>query len=111
MGMSRFPVLWFFAFTFILTVVGQCIHLYIVHRLSGGTTAGTPIAESPVWKWMPYGFYVTNIGPSLVGLLMTFHLYGFQGIRRLILKLSPWSIGRAWPVLAVCLFLPLLVTA
>lgn len=57
---------------------------------------------------MPYGFYVTNAGPSLVGLLMTLYLYGLPGVRRLAVQLTPWSVGRAWPILAVCLFLPLL---
>jgi uncharacterized protein len=105
---SRFPVLWFFVFTFLLTAVGQGVNLYVMHRLSAGIPAGTPIGESPVWRWRPYGFYLTNVGPSLVGLFMTAYLYGFSGLRRLAVKLAPWSVGRAWPVLAVCLFLPLL---
>jgi CAAX protease family protein len=61
-----------------------------------------------VWQWRPYGFYLTNAGPSLVGLLMTLYLYGIPGLRRLVVQLTPWSVGRAWPVLAVCLLLPLL---
>lgn len=109
MRQPRFPVLWFFVFTYALTVVGQGVHLYVVHRLSAGGTAGRPIEDSPVWAWMPYGFYVTNAGPSLVGLLMTLYLYGLPGVRRLAVQLTPWSVGRAWPVLAVCLLLPLLV--
>lgn len=107
MRQPRFPVLWFFVFTYALTIVGQGVHLYVVHRLSAGS-AGMPIKDSPVWAWMPYGFYVTNVGPSLVGLLMTLDLYGLPGVRRLAVQLTPWSVGRAWPVLAVCLLLPLL---
>jgi membrane protease YdiL (CAAX protease family) len=38
---------------------------------------------------------------------MTLFLYGLPGVRRLAFRLSPWSVGRAWPVLAVCLLLPL----
>lgn len=44
----RSPVLWFFVLTFVLTAVGQGIHLYVMHRLSAGTAAGTPIKDSPV---------------------------------------------------------------
>ncbi len=108
MRQPRFPVLWFFVFTFALTGVGQGVNLYVMHRLSAGTAAGTPIGETPAFAWRPYGFYVTNVGPSLVGLLMTLWLYGLPGARRLAVHLTPWSVGRAWPVLAVCLFLPLL---
>ena len=107
MRQPRFPVLWFFVFTYVLTVVGQGINLYVMHRLSAGTAAG-PIEDSPCWAWRPYGFYLTNVGPSLVGLLMTLYLYGLSGVRRLAPQLTPWSVGRAWPVLAICLFLPLL---
>lgn len=108
MRQPRFPLLWFFVFTYALTAVGQGVHLYVVHCLSAGT-AGMPIGDSPVSAWMPYGFYVTNVGPSLVGLLMTLYLYGLPGVRRLAVQLTPWSVGRAWPVLAVCLLLPLVV--
>ena len=109
MRLSSRPVLWFLVFTYALTAVGQGVHLYVVHRLLAGAAAGTPIGDSPVRAWMPYGFYVTNVGPSLVALLMTLYLYGLRGVRRLLLRLAPWSVGRSWPVLAVCLFLPLAV--
>jgi membrane protease YdiL (CAAX protease family) len=79
-----------------------------MQRLSAGTPAGIPIDETPAWAWRTYGFYVTNVGPSLVGLLMTLTLYGLAGVRRLAVQLAPWSVGREWRVLAVCLFLPLL---
>jgi len=105
----RSPVLWFFVFAYALTVVGQGVHLYVVRRLSEGVPAGTPTENAPIWAWMPYGFYVTNGGPSLVGLLMTLYLYGLPGVRRLAVQLTPWTVGRAWPVLAVCLLLPLAV--
>ena len=108
MQQRRFPVLWFFVFTFLLTAVGQGVNLYMMQRLSAGVAAGTPIDQTPVWQWRPYGFYLTNAGPSFVGLLMTVYLDGIAGFRRLAAQLSPWSVGRAWPVLAVCLFLPLL---
>ncbi len=102
------PVLWFFIFTLALTAVGQGVNLCVMHHVSAETLAGTPIEESPAFAWSRYGFYVTNAGPSLVGLLMLGYMYGPSGVRRLGTQLAPWSVGRAWPVLLVCLFLPLL---
>jgi len=43
----------------------------------------------------------------LVGVLMVLCLHGVAGIRRLTSKLRPWLLGQGWPVLAVCLLLPL----
>ncbi len=104
---SNKPVLWFFVLACVLTGVGQCVHLYVSHRLAAGVPGGTPIEESPIMTWMPYAPWVTGTGPSLAGLAMTLWLYGLPGLRRLALQLTPWSVGRAWPVLAVCLLLPL----
>jgi membrane protease YdiL (CAAX protease family) len=107
MRQPRFAVLWFLVFTYALTVVGQGVHLWVVRRLTEGVPAGIPIENTPSRAWMPYGFYITNAGPSLVGLLMTFYLYGLPGVRRLAIQLTPWPVGRAWPVVAICLLLPL----
>ncbi len=109
MQKPRFPVLWFFFFTLALTVVAQVINSYVLHRLSSMTKPGTPIAESPIYAWMPYSFYLINVGPSLVGLIFTFWIYRVPGVRHLGVQLTPWSVGRAWPVLAICVFLPLLI--
>lgn len=110
MRLSRYPVTWFFVLAFALTVVGQGVHLYVVRHLAA-SEPGMPISVSPLSTWLPYGFFITNAGPSLVGLLLTLCLYGLPGIRRLAVQLSPWSAGRGWPILIVCLFLPLLVAA
>ena len=58
-------------------------------------------------SWLHYDDFITNADPSLVGTLLTLFLYGFPGVRRLILQLVPWSLKREWPVLLVCLLLPL----
>jgi len=88
----RSPVLWFFVFTYALQGVGCFVQIFALRRHLH-------------YYWMPYALYV--MGPSLVGLLMTLWLYGRPGIRRLAFQLSPCSVGRTWPVLAVCLLLPL----
>jgi membrane protease YdiL (CAAX protease family) len=107
MRRSRFPVLWFFVFTYVLTGVGQCVHLFVSRHLAAGVAGGTPIQDTPIMTWLRYAPYVTGTGPSFAGLLMTLLLYGLPGVRRLAFQLAPWSAGRAWPVLAVCLLLPL----
>jgi len=94
MRRSLSPVLWFFVITYVIMGVVACLHMPLARHL--GVTA-----------WMRYGPYVTGTGPSVAGLLMTLFLYGLLGVRRLAFQLSPWSVGGTWPVLAVCLLLPL----
>jgi membrane protease YdiL (CAAX protease family) len=98
---------WFFVLAIVLSGVGQCVHLFVADRLAAGVPAGTPIRDTPVMTWLGYAPWVTGTGPSLAGLLMTLWLYGLPGLRRLAVQLAPWSVGRAWPVLAVCLLFPL----
>lgn len=102
MWRSRFPVLWFSVLAYGITGVGMFLNSLAFRRLPGGT----PI-DSHTLPWLPYAPYVLWAGPCLAGLFMTLFLYGRPGVRRLVLRLSPWSIGRAWPVVAVCLLLPL----
>lgn len=45
---SRFPVLWFFILAYVLTALGQCVHLIVSHRLSAGVAEGTPIEETSI---------------------------------------------------------------
>ncbi len=104
---SNKPVVWFFVLACVLSGVGQCVHLYVSHRLAAGVPAGTLISQTPIMTWLRYAPWVTGTGPSLAGLVMTLWLYGLPGLRRLALQLTPWSVGRAWPLLAVCLLFPL----
>jgi uncharacterized protein len=98
----RFPVLWFFVFAYVITGAGMCVNFLAWRHYPGGA----PI-NSQTQPWLPYAPYVLWAGPCLSGLLMTLFLYGLPGFRRLASRLNPWSGGRAWPVLAVCLLLPL----
>jgi len=93
MRRSWSAVLWFFVLAYAITGVGACMNRFVVHRLND--------------PWMPYVAFVLKAGPSLAGLLMTLMLYGLPGIRRLAFQLRPWLLGQGWPVLAVCLLLPL----
>jgi len=102
MRRSCSSVLWFFVFAYAITGVGMCVNFLAFRRLPGGT----PI-NSQTLPWLPYAPYVLWAGPCLSGLLMSLFLYGLPGARRLASRLNPWSVGRAWPVLAVCLLLPL----
>jgi uncharacterized protein len=88
---SRFPVLWFFVLTYAISAMGMCA-LYF-----------SPVGRLPQAMWG----YLTGTGPSLAGLLMIAWQRGLPGIRRIGFQLSPWSVGRAWPIFAVCLLLPL----
>ena len=103
MRRSLSPVLWFFVLAYVITGAGVCVNFYALRG-----PPGAPI-NSQTMPWLPYASYVLWAGPCLSALLMTLFLYGLPGVRRLALQLAPWSVGRAWPVLAVCLLLPLVV--
>ena len=91
---SRFPVLWFFVIAYVLSGVGKCVFDVFVSP-----------PRLPGMAWLPYYQYFTGTGPSLAGLLMIMCLYGLAGIRRLAFQLSPWSVGGAWLVLVLAVYL------
>lgn len=104
---SNKPVLWFFVLAILISGVGQGVHLLVMNRLVAGAPAGVAFDDPPLATWLRYAPWVTSTGPSLAGLLVTLWLCGLPGLRRLAGQLAPWSVGRAWPMLAVSLFLPL----
>jgi membrane protease YdiL (CAAX protease family) len=83
------------------------VSLYVSDRLADGVPPGTAIDDTPIATWLRYAPWITGTGPSLAGLIVTLWLYGLPGVRRLVWRLMPWSGGRAWPMLAVCLLFPL----
>jgi membrane protease YdiL (CAAX protease family) len=103
MRRPRSAALWFFVLAYAITGVGMWVNSLAFRRLP----PGTPINSRTV-PWLPYVPYVLWAGPCLAGLLMTLLLHGLAGVRRLASRLSPWSVGGAWLVLAVCL-LPVVV--
>jgi membrane protease YdiL (CAAX protease family) len=79
------------------------VHFFVSRHIM----AGVPADDTPMRTWLTCAFYITNVGPSLAGLLLTVFLYGLPGVRRLAFQLSPWSVGGAWLLLAVCLLVVL----
>ena len=98
MRRSCSSVLWFFVFAYVITGAGMCVNFYALRPLPGATEI-----SSQTMPWLPYAPYVLWVGPCFSALLMTLYLYGLPGVRRLVLRLAPWSVGGAWLVLAVCL--------
>jgi uncharacterized protein len=98
MRQSRFPVLWFFVFAYVITGAGMGVNFYALRPLPGATEI-----SSQTMPWLPYAPYVLWVGPCFSALLMTLFLYGLPGVGRLVLRLAPWSVGGARLVLAVCL--------
>jgi membrane protease YdiL (CAAX protease family) len=88
MRLSRFPVAWFFVLVFVLQAVVMFANRFAPARVG-----------HILWP------YLAN--PSVAGLLMILWLQGLPGIRRVLHQLTPWAMGRAWPMLIVCLILPL----
>jgi len=95
-------VLWFFVLAYVITGVGMCVDSLAFRRLPDGA----PISSQTL-PWLRYAPYVLWAGPYLASLLMTLFQYGLRGVGRLASRLSPWSVGPAWPVPVVCLLLPL----
>jgi uncharacterized protein len=89
MGPSRFPVAWFFGLLFALQVMNSAIF----------RPFPTSLVPNALWHYLA--------SPSLLGLLMILWLQGLAGIQSVLHKLTPWAAGRAWPMLAVCVLLPL----
>jgi membrane protease YdiL (CAAX protease family) len=86
---SRYPLTCFFAPLFVTQIVGTILFSYFPFSL------------------LPYTFWPYLASPSLIGLLMILWLEGPPGILNLLRKLAPWATGEAWPMLAVCVLLPL----
>jgi uncharacterized protein len=89
MSPSRFPVAWFF------------VLLLAVQSMRTGLFIYSPASFVP----RVFGPYLAS--PSLLGLLMILWLQGLPGIHSVLHKLIFWAAGRAWPMLAVCVLLPL----
>jgi uncharacterized protein len=89
MSPSRFPVACFFVLVFAFEALVLCISHF----------PPTSALSNILWP------YLAN--PSLAGLLMILWLQGLPGIRTVLQRLLPWPVHPTWPMLVVCLLLPL----
>jgi uncharacterized protein len=86
---SGFPVAWFFVLLCALQVMNSAIF----------RPFPTSLIPNPVWHYFA--------SPSLLGLIMILWLQVPAGIQSVLHKLTPWTAPRTWPMLAVCVLLPL----
>ena len=99
---KRHPVMSYYAMVFVISWGG----MLLVVGLGPG---GIPATKEQVGALMPFMLLALFAGPSVAGLVMTGLVYGREGFRNLLAKMTRWRIGARWYALAL-LTAPLLVT-
>src|SRR5215211_6306217 len=97
------PVLSYYAMVFVISWGG----ILLVVGLGPG---GIPATKEQVGTLMPFMLLALFAGPSVAGLVMTGLVYGREGFRNLLTRMTRWRVGARWYALAL-LTAPLLVTA
>jgi len=97
------PVLSYYAMVFAISWGG----ILLVVGLGPG---GIPATKEQVGALMPFMLLALFAGPSVAGLVMTGLVYGREGFRHLLTRMTRWRVGARWYALAL-LTAPLLVTA
>jgi membrane protease YdiL (CAAX protease family) len=100
---KRHPVLSYYAMVFAISWGA----ILLVVGLGPG---GIPAAKEQVGALMPFMLLALFAGPSVAGLVMTGLVYGREGFRNLLTRMTRWRVGARWYALAL-LTAPLLVTA
>jgi uncharacterized protein len=100
---KRHPVLSYYALVFAISWGG----ILLVVGLGPG---GIPATKEQVGALMPFMLLALFAGPSVAGLVMTGLVYGREGFRHLLTRMTRWRVGARWYALAL-LTAPLLVTA
>src|SRR5215217_5017588 len=90
---KRHPLLSFYALVFAIAWGGILI-------LAGGP-GGIPTNEEQFQRLMPWVMVVWLAGPSVAGILLTGLLYGREGFRNLLTRMSRWRVGARWYALAL----------
>ena len=90
---KRHPLLSFYALVFAIAWGGILI-------LAGGP-GGIPTNEEQFLRLMPWLMVVWLAGPSVAGILLTGLLYGREGFRNLLTRMSRWRVGARWYALAL----------
>jgi membrane protease YdiL (CAAX protease family) len=99
----KHPVLSFYAMVFAISWGG----ILLVVGLGPG---GIPATKGQVGAMMPFMLLALFAGPSVAGLLMTGLVYGREGFRDLLTRMTRWRVGARWYAVAL-LTAPLVVTA
>jgi len=89
MRTTQFLLAWFLVLIFVLQLMNSAIFRPFPISL----------IPNPLWHFLA--------SPSVLGLLMIIWLQGASGVRIMLHKLTPRTLGRAWPMLVVCVLLPL----
>ena len=97
------PLLSYYALVFAISWGG----ILLVVGLGPG---GIPATKEQVGALMPFMLLALFAGPSVAGLVMTGLVYGREGFRDLLSRMTRWQVGARWYAIAI-LTAPLLVTA
>ena len=100
---TRHPVLSYYAMVFAISW-GRIL---LVVGLGPG---GIPATKEQVGALMPFMLLALFAGASVAGILMTGLVYGREGFRHLLTRITRWRVGARWYAVAI-LTAPLLVTA
>src|SRR5215212_11198378 len=100
---KRHPVLSYYAMVFAISWGG----ILLVVGLGPGEI---PATKEQVGALMPFMLLALFAGPSVAGILMTGLVYGREGFRNLLTRMTRWQVGARWYAVAI-LTAPLLVTA
>ena len=100
---DKHPVPSYYALVFAISWGG----ILLVAGLGPG---GIPATKEQVERLMPFALLALFAGPSVAGILMTGLVYGREGFRNLLARMTRWRVGARWYAVAL-LTAPLLVTA
>jgi membrane protease YdiL (CAAX protease family) len=95
------PLVSYFVLAFVISWSGILI-------VAGGP-GGIPVNSQPSEMLMPLLLLAMFAGPAVAGILLTGLVYGREGFRDLLTRMTRWRVGARWYAVAL-LTVPLLVT-
>jgi membrane protease YdiL (CAAX protease family) len=101
-SIKRHPVLSFFALTFAIT--------WGLFVLAVGGPGGIPATKEEFTTLPLLAILAVLVGPSVSGILLTGLVYGREGFRDLLARMTRWRVGARWYAVAL-LTAPLVFTA
>jgi membrane protease YdiL (CAAX protease family) len=91
---KRHPVMSYYAMVFVISWGG----ILLVVGLGPG---GIPATKEQVGALMPFMLLALFAGPSVAGLMMTGLVYGREGFRNLLVRMTRWRVGARWYAVAL----------